>query len=46
MDFIVYIAYLLLEQKTLESHKKVCKNKDFCGVAMPHEENEILELNQ
>ena len=29
-----------------ESHKKVCKNKDFGNVAMPSEDTKILELNQ
>ena len=30
----------------LESHKKVCKNKDFCNVIMPSEDTKILEFNQ
>ena len=29
-----------------ESHKKVCKNKDFCGTVMSSEGTKILELNQ
>ena len=28
-----------------ESHKKLCKNKDFCGVAMPSEDTKIFEFN-
>ena len=30
----------------LKSRKKVCKNKDFCGVVMPSEKDNILEFNQ
>ena len=30
----------------LESHKKVCNNKDFCNVIMPSEDTKILEFNQ
>ena len=30
----------------LESHEKVYKNKDFCGVVMLSEETKILEFNQ
>ena len=26
--------------------EKVCKNKDFCGIVMPTEENKILKLNR
>ena len=29
----------------LESHKKVCENKDFCNVIMPSEDTKILEIN-
>ena len=25
---------------------KVCKNKDFCGIVMPSEKDNILEFNQ
>ena len=30
----------------LKSHEKVCKNKDFCGIVMPSEKDNILEFNQ
>ena len=30
----------------LKSHEKVCNNKDFCGTAMPSEEDNILEFKQ
>ena len=33
-------------ENRLKSHEKVCKNKDFCGIAMPSEKNKILEFNQ
>ena len=32
-------------EKKLESHKKVCENKDFCNVIMPYEDTKILEFN-
>ena len=42
---IVWIAFILSEQrKKFESHKKVCKNKDFCNVIIPSKD--ILECNQ
>ena len=28
------------------THEKVCKNKDFCGIVMPSEKVNILEFNQ
>ena len=30
----------------LRCHEKVCKNKDFCGIAMPSEKDNILDFNQ
>ena len=33
-------------RKKLESHKKVCENKDFCNVIVPSEDTKILEFNQ
>ena len=33
-------------KKKLESHKKVCENKEICNVIMPSEDNKILEFNQ
>ena len=30
----------------IESHKKICENKDFCNVIMLSEGNKILEFNQ
>ena len=29
-----------------EPHEEVCKNKDFCGIVMPSENDNILEFNQ
>ena len=40
-----YIHPFKTENK-LKSPEKVCKNKDFCGIAMPSEKNKILEFNQ
>ena len=33
-------------RKKLESHKKLCENKDFCNVIIPFEDAKILEFNQ
>ena len=33
-------------ENKLTSHEKICKNKDFCGISMPSEKNNILEFNQ
>ena len=30
----------------LTSHKKVCKNKDFCNIIMPSDNTKILEFNK
>ena len=32
--FIVWVAFICLEQKTLKSHKKLWENKDFCVFVM------------
>ena len=42
--FIVRIAFILLQK--LESHKKVCENKDLCNVIRLSEDTKILEINQ
>ena len=34
------------KENKLKSHKKVCKSKDFCGIVMPSEKDNILEFNQ
>ena len=36
----------LRKKNKLESHKRVCENKDFCNVIMSSEDNKILGLNQ
>ena len=33
-------------ENRLKFHEKVCKNKDFCGVVMPSENDNILEFHQ
>ena len=45
--FIVWIVFILLKQKkTLKSHEKVCKNKDFCGIVMSPKKRNMLKFNQ
>ena len=34
------------KKKKIESHKKVCENKDFCNLIIPSEDAKILEFNQ
>ena len=45
MTFIAWIPFIPLEHK-FKSHEKVCKNKDFCGIVMPSENNNTLKFNQ
>ena len=33
-------------ENKLESHKKVCENKDFCNIAMSSKDTKILKFNQ
>ena len=33
-------------ENKLESHEKVCKNKDFYGIVMPSKKDKVLEFNQ
>ena len=40
-----YLHSFRTENK-LNSHEKVCKYKDFCGIVMPSEKDNILEFNQ
>ena len=35
----------IIENK-LQSHEKVCKNKDFCGIVIPLQKDKILEFNE
>ena len=35
-----------ITKNKLESHKKVCENKDFCNVIMPSEDTKILRFKQ
>ena len=30
----------------LKSHEKVCKNKDFCGIVLPTQKNDVIQVNQ
>ena len=30
----------------LQSHKRVCENKEFCSIIMPSEDTKMLELSQ
>ena len=31
------------QQNKLESHKRACENKDFCGVLLPSKDTKILD---
>ena len=30
----------------LKSHQRICKNKDFCGIVLPSQKDNILKFNQ
>ena len=38
--------YSFKTKNELKSHEEVRENKDYCGIAMPSEMNNILEFNQ
>ena len=38
--------YYFKTKNKLNSHEKLCRNKDFRGIAMPSEKDNILEFNQ
>ena len=42
--FNVWIVFISSNKK-LESHKKVCENKDFCNLVMP-KDVKVLDFNQ
>ena len=33
-------------ENKLKPHENICKNKDFCGIAMPTEKNKVLKKQQ
>ena len=35
-----------IAENKLKSHEKICKNKDFYGIIMQSEKNNMLEFNQ
>ena len=43
--FLLEFSWFFRAKKKLESHKKVCENEGFCGVAMPSKDTEKLEFN-
>ena len=46
-DFYCLIYFHSFATKNkLQSHKRVCENKDFCNIIMPSQNTKILELNQ
>ena len=38
--------YSFRTKNRIKSLEKVCENKDFCGIVMPSEKDNILEFNQ
>ena len=43
---VLNVLYAKKKRNKLESHKKVCENKQFCNVIMSSEDIKILEFNQ
>ena len=37
---------MCIEHIKLETHKKICKNRDYCHVEMPNKDNKIIKYNQ
>ena len=46
MIFIVWIIFILSEQKANLICKKICENTDFCYVLVPSEDTKILEFTR
>ena len=45
--FQVYIKHLAISIRVLlKIDEKLCKNKDFCGIAFPTQKNNTLKFNQ
>ena len=42
---LIYLHSFRIKNK-FKSHEKVCKNRDFCGIVMPSEKNNISEFSQ
>ena len=40
------LPWFIYNNKKTKSHKKVCKNKVFCGIIMPFVDIQILEFDQ
>ena len=38
--------HFFIAKNKLESHKKLCENKNFCDVVMPSQDTKVLEFNQ
>ena len=44
--FCLNYLHTFRTENKLNFHEKVCKNKNFCGIAMPSERDNMLEFNQ
>ena len=44
--YILNCFHSFSTKNKLQSHKSVCKNKDFCNIIMPSEDTKILEFKQ
>ena len=38
--------YSFRSENKLKSHSKVCENKDYCGIVMPSQKDNILKFSQ
>ena len=43
--FEFFIHSFRTENK-LKSHENVCKNKDFCGIVIPSQKDDIMQFNR
>ena len=44
--YILNYFHSLATENQLQSHKRVCENKDFCNIIMPSDDTKILEFKQ
>ena len=44
--YCLYCFHSFATENKLQSHERVCENKDFCNIIMPSDNTKVLEFNQ
>ena len=44
--FCLNCLHSLITESKIKFHEKVCKNKDFCGIVISSQSNNVLKFNQ